>query len=366
MRTAFGKKAQELRARISLTQTEFAKRIGESLSRVSQLEHGRVSVSDAVVNKYIKALKCDGDSAHALRQFAYYSNSRLDAEKNEIPHKDIYSILASLGDKIKPETARQIRKLIDKDLGDIAPSLKFSNTRSVAIEKKRGSKQPHTKKRPSLDPNRFAFLCVLSEEIRSQFANDISRLNVELFLEGMCIKDSSFNIDILPELPSYAEGAYACIVGQKDGNILLIEEDRYIIASKSDFGRHSLLHEYSHHVLHSELLVTDSTSYLPPTDTSKLSKANLVTDCDTTPIYDVVDTVVEVEAETLATLLLVPWTQMTRSTEDFYLSRDFGEQKVKIRWLRRFLKQPAVVNAIKKVLWEKGYKDHPFFDFKLE
>jgi methionyl-tRNA formyltransferase len=51
--------AQEVRFKKGITQSDFAVAIGESLSRVSQLEHQRTSINDTVIGKYIEALDLD-------------------------------------------------------------------------------------------------------------------------------------------------------------------------------------------------------------------------------------------------------------------------------------------------------------------
>ena len=62
MRSSFGRLAQEVRFKKGITQSDFAVAIGESLSRVSQLEHQRTSINDTVIvgfneEKLKKALK---------------------------------------------------------------------------------------------------------------------------------------------------------------------------------------------------------------------------------------------------------------------------------------------------------------------
>lgn len=364
MRTSFGRKAMKLRAARGISQTEFAQLIGESVSRVSQIEHGRVSVTDAVVSKYIMGLDCSGKDAHDLRQLAAYSNSKTEAQKSGIENGDLAARITVFDERIRPETARKIKELLDRDLGEIAPHLLLNNVAAKNKDERRNGRNSRKRGIPSLTPASFARLCVLSEEIRSKFCGELQRLDVIRFLESYCVSSPTLDIDVLEALPAYADGAYACIVGTKHGNVILVEERRFLAAQRFVFFRHALMHEFSHHILHPELLETTTECYLPPSPMAKLSEEDLTKSTRESGNFEQVDTLTEVEAETLATLLLVPWTQLVRATETRYLYRDFGEEERHINRLRSYLRQPAVINAIKGELWKRGYKEHPFFDYE--
>lgn len=357
MRSTFGKQAQKRRMEMRMSQTEFAGKVGESLSRVSQLEHQRVHISDDVVGKYIEVLDCNGSQAHTLREYAEYSNSRLTAQRRNLPHDDLHALLSQFGGRLTSSSISKIKRIIADEIGEYVTTLEFSNTRSRQI-KGRSNKKFH---RPPLDPERFVDICLRAEEIRSETCLNNEKLNVEHFLELRSLRDNHFDVDIVEVLPTYSEGAYACLVGQKNTNVLLVEEERYVAACKNQsFGRHVLMHEYAHHVLHSDLLKTDTECYLPPQALAVCSTEDLSSVSDTM-IANVVDTSIEVEAECFATVLLVPWPAFMKGTELIHLSRDFGEQLDEVKRYAPYFKNPRVIDLFKKKLWERGKRDHFIF-----
>lgn len=364
MRSSFGRLAQEARVKKGITQSDFAVAIGESLSRVSQLEHQRTSINDTVIGKYIAALDLDGEAICQLRRFAEYSNSRLSAKNKNLKHDSIHALLAQYGDKLSDHTIEGIRKLITQDLDpnlalEVA-TLEFSSSKSVSKQVgARGSKKAVL--RPSLTLDRFVELCILAEKHRVRFTDpDMRKMNVEHLLAFASVWDEKFDFDVLDVLPSYAKGAFACIVGTADGHTILLEAEGYLMAVRgSGFRRHVICHEYAHHVLHANLLSSGAETYLPIQEWAKVKDEDGVEMSGT--IRQVVDTIEEVEAECFATMLLVPWTEFLKGTDPKYLAKDFGEQKDQVEIYARYFKNPAVINKFRQVLWERGEKNHPIF-----
>jgi len=363
MRSSFGRLAQDVRVRKGITQSAFASSIGESLSRVSQLEHQRTSINDAVIGKYIAALDLDGEEICKLRRFADFSNSRLSAKNKNLKHDSIHALLAQFGDKLSERTVDGIRKLIMKDLDpDLAlevATLEFANTHS-ASKLGVGRKAKKVPPRPTLTLERFVDLCLLAEERRARFSNsDTRKLNLEHLLASESAFDEKFDFDVVEVLPSYAKGAFACIVGTADEHVIILEEDGYKMAVRgSGFRRHVICHEYAHHVLHSNLLISSAETYLPVQEWAKIKRDD---EQMTGTICQVVDTQEELDAECFATMLLVPWTEFLKGTEPRYLARDFGEQQGEIERYARYFKNPAVVNKFREILWERGENNHPIF-----
>lgn len=364
MRSSFGRLAQDVRVRKGITQSAFAATIGESLSRVSQLEHQRTSINDAVIGKYIEALDLDGEEICKLRRFADFSNSRLSAKNKNLKHDSIHALLAQFGDKLSDRTVDGIRKLIMNDLDpnlalEVA-TLEFSNTHS-ASKRSVGRKPKKLPPRPTLTLERFVELCLLAEDHRGKFEDpDTRKMNLEHLLASESARDERFDFDIVEVLPPYAQGAFACIVGTADGHIILLEEEGYKMAVRgSGFRRHVICHEYAHHVLHAKLLASTAETYLPIQEWAKIREESEET---TGSICQIVDTQEELEAECFATMLLVPWKEFLKGTEPKYLARDFGEQQGEIGRYARYFKNPAVINRFREILWGRGEKNHPIFE----
>ncbi len=362
MRSSFGRLAQEIRVRKGITQSAFAAAIGESLSRVSQLEHERTNINDLVIGKYIAALDMSGDEVCKLRRFADFSNNRLSAKNKNLKHESIHALLAQHGEKLSARAVEGIRKLIMQDLGpDLAmevATLEYANTHSAS--KLRNVRKPKKFVRPILLLRRFVELCLLAEEHRARFTDPNTRkINLEDLLASEADRDEKFDFDIVDVLPTYAKGAWACIVGTAQGHTILLQEEGYKMAVRgSGFGRHVICHEYAHHVLHGKLLASDAETYLPVQEWAQVKDEKEETNG---MICQVVDTPVEVDAECFATMLLVPWTEFLKGTEPKYLARDFGEQQDEVERYAWFFKNQAVINRFREVLWERGEKDHPIF-----
>jgi transcriptional regulator with XRE-family HTH domain len=363
MRSSFGRLAQDVRVQKGITQSAFAASIGESLSRVSQLEHQRTSINDAVIGKYIEALDLDGEAICKLRRFADFSNSRLAAKNKNLQHDSIHALLKQFGDKLSASTVEGIRNLIIKDLDpDLAlevASLEFSSNQSVR-KQGTGRKPRRLPTRPTLALERFVELCLLAEEHRARFTDpNTRRMNIEYLLASESSRTEKFDFDVLEALPPYAQGAFACIVGTSNGHVILLEEEGYELAVRgSGFRRHVICHEFAHHVLHARLLDSKAETYLPIQEWAKKRDDGENT---SSMICQFVDTPEEVDAECFATMLLVPWTEFLKGTEPKYLAKDFGEQQGEVERYARFFKNPAVINRFRQILWERGEKNHPIF-----
>jgi Zn-dependent peptidase ImmA (M78 family) len=208
-------------------------------------------------------------------------------------------------------------------------------------------------------PKRFAEICLFAEDLRSQVARETSALDIGLSLEKLCSENSKLDYCVVERLPSYMDGAFACIIGELDGHTLFVEEKRFISAENGVlFARHVIGHELAHHYLHPDLLASDQRIFLPPQGLSK----NLPELIDTNgQIEQVVDTIVEAEAELFATMFLVPWVAYLKGTSSYYLSKDYGEQPKEVERYVNFFKNPSVINALREALWNRGVRRHVIF-----
>jgi transcriptional regulator with XRE-family HTH domain len=364
MRSSFGRLAQDVRVQKGMTQSAFAEAIGQSLSRVSQLEHQRTNINDVIIGKYIEVLDLDGEEICKLRQFAEFSNSRLSAKNQNLKHDSIHALLAQHGEKLTERTVEGIRKLIMQDLDPQlalqVATLEFSSTHSIS-KLDAGGKPKRTHSRALLTLGRFVELCLLAEEHRTKFTDpDTRKMNLELLLASESAQNDRFDFDVVNTLPSYANGAWACIVGTADGHTILLEEEGYAMAVRgSGFRRHVICHEFAHHVLHAKLLTSTAETYLPLQEWAKIRD-----DCEEPigTVYQVVETPEEADAECFATMLLVPWTEFLKGTEPKYLAKDFGEQQKEIERYSPYFKNAAVINRFREILWERGRRDHLIFE----
>lgn len=352
MRSTFGSLAQALRNRIGISQTEFATKIGESIARVSNLEYQRTHIGAEVLQKYVDALTVNESEAQKLREAAEFSNTKRGLQAKNVPHADIATLLVevlpNLSEKGKMRVAAaldEIRKIVEEEKGKHVATLRFSRGTFVASRKSTPTK---VKRRPGLELDRFVELCLLAWEIRKRFASDRERINIERFMAQAEAEDGSVCFDIVDQMPSYARGAYAVILGQPDGHRITIEERRFRVGVRGNaFFRHEILHEYAHHVLHADLLETGSECYLPPSDYAFLDLE--VNEDDPPPGFyfaPVIDTLVEEEAECFATLMLVPWTELASGKPFFRIAKDYGAVQKNVERFGAYFKQPAVIARI--------------------
>jgi hypothetical protein len=200
---------------------------------------------------------------------------------------------------------------------------------------------------------------LLAEEIRQRFCGEMQKLDIGLALDRLCILDATFDYQIEESMPSHLDGAFACILGHSEGHTVLMEEWRFLGALNGvHFARHVVAHELAHHFLHADRLASTVAIYLPPQELSKNSPASYGSE---KKIEQVVDTIEEVEAECFATFLLVPWVALLKGTEPRYLAQDYGEQQGEIERYAAYFKNPAVLDAFRQILWDRGQKQHPIF-----
>lgn len=362
MRNSFGKFAQELRASRGITQTAFAGKIEQSLSRISSFEHGRLTVSPEVVGEYIRVLDLKGHDAHELRKRAEFANSRKIAQNKGFVHDDLHALLAKFGSKISPRGIARIKSILADELGPNALALEFSSNKSVRV-RKIGTKRSA---RSKLDAEMFVRISLEAEAVRIKYS-DINRpVNMDAYLQTYCAEHEMLDVDIVDELPPYADGAFACIVGAELGHVILVEENRFKGAGKGAlFQRHVLAHELGHHILHAASIETSDNGYLPPQELSKLTVSEMLSEPDANlRIEQVVDTIEEVEAECFATMFLVPWRNFLKGTSTHYLYRDFGEQRLEVERYAKYFKNPRVIYEFRNQLFKKGITDFPVQAFQ--
>jgi transcriptional regulator with XRE-family HTH domain len=355
MRTGFGRFAMELRSKKGISLSRFSELVGMSASRVCNIEFGRAPATDDVVGCYIKALDLKGDDAHDLRTRATFSNGLKRSHEGDRKNPTLHAFFEAFANQLSPKAAAEIQGILERESGRTVKSLAFASNQMI-------SKAPKTRKpqlRPLPSPKRFVEICLLAEKLRSTVASETSPVKIGLALEHLATMDRSLDYKVVETLPSFMKGAFACIVGERDGHLILIEARRFVSAEKGVyFVRHVIGHELGHHYLHPHLLKSDSEVYLAPQALSKNTPEMIGTESQ---IEQVVDTIEEAEAELFSTMFLVPWTAYLKGTGLNYLAKDYGEQQDEVKRYAPHFKNRAVVDAFKFALWEEGIRQHPVF-----
>lgn len=355
MRTGFGRFAMELRAARRLKLSDFCERVGLSAPRICNIEFGRAPATDDVVGNYIRALDLKGDEAHELRTRAAFSNGVQRNLEHERRNPPLQALLEVFGGELSPKAVAEIQGIIERETGRSVKSLAFASNHMKVNEAR--SRKP--KLRPLPSPKRFAEICLTAEQIRSRVAPEMAPVKVGLAVEILAADDDHLDYQVVERLPSFMDGAFACILGERDGHVILIEADMFLSAEKGvHFVRHVISHELGHHYLHADLLSSDGEVYLAPQALAKNTPDMIGTQKQ---VEQVVDTIEEAEAELFATMFLVPWTAYLKGTALTYLASDYGEQLDEVKRYAPHFRNPAVIDAFKFALWERGTRLHPIF-----
>lgn len=358
MRPAFGRYSEKLRVERKMTQTEFSKKTGMSLSRINNIENQRSNIGEDVVRCYLRVLQCTGDEALEIRKLAVFSNGLRKRSGPETTHPPLQVMLEQFGDRISPQSVAKIQQILETETGELVETLQFSSNQTSS----KNSKIRTRRSRPSLTAKRLVEIALLAHSIRQTICKNTEKLDVGFLLQVLSVNDDNFDFTIVDRLPSYLEGAFACIVGDAEGHTILIEEKRFVSASKGVFfARHVICHEISHHFLHGEHLKSKNVAFFAPQELSKNASSMIGSPRQ---IEQVVDTLMEVEAECFATFLLVPWEAFLKGTACSYLASDFGEQPKEVERYARYFQNRAVINEFKSELWAMGQNRHPIFDNK--
>jgi transcriptional regulator with XRE-family HTH domain len=355
MRTGFGRFAMELRSKRGMSLSRFSEIVDMSAPRICNIEFGRAPATDDVLGCYIKALDLKGDDAHELRARASFSNGLQRSVEEERQNPPLHALFEAFANQLSPKAVAEIQSILERESGRTVSSLAFASNQMLSKSNK--ARKPRSRPIPS--PKRFVEICLLAEEVRAKVAHEMSPVKIGLALERLAITEERLDYRVVEALPSFMAGAFACIVGQKDGHIILIEARRFKSAESGVyFVRHVIGHEMGHHYLHPRLLQSDGEVYVAPQALSKNTPEMIGTERQ---IEQVVDSIEEAEAELFATMFLVPWTAFLKGTGFSYLARDYGEQPDEVKRYAPYFKNPAVIDAFRFALWERGVRLHPVF-----
>lgn len=363
MRSSFGDFAVALRQRLGMSQTEFSFEIGESLARVSNLEHYRTNIGKDVLERYTRVLQCSEQEAEMLREHAEHSNSVRRLRAKDEPLEDIQALLSNYGHQLSERAKTAIRRAIEEDIGTTVAHLRLQNARHLSASILGGSRRKVRVMRPELSIQRFTEVVLQAEQVRKRHVSDKDRLHIGKFLDAECLENPALDLDIVDVMPLFAQGAYAVIMGHHAGHTIVVREEMYRGAQKGvKFWRHAIMHEFSHHKLHPNLLESENECFLAP----YLPDENAVAvvkreEASESGNYEAIDTLVEAEAELFSTMTLVPWIEFVRRPDGRYLSDDFGEEQRHIAFFGKYFRNPRLIHELKLRLWNTGYRDHPIF-----
>lgn len=355
MRSAFGRLGQQLRLKRGMNQKEFSELSGFALSHVSNLEHQRANISDDVVSIYVQTLNLDGADAHELRKLAHFSNSLRKSPEPDSSLSPLRVMFEQFGDRISPRATAEIQRILERETGEKVSALTFASNQFGRGKSKRNG----LRARPSLSAPRFVEIALIAEKVRGRVCGETSKLDIGEALDRFSLTEPNLDYDIRERLPTSLEGAFAAILGHKEGHTIVLEESRFISALNGVyFARHAVAHELGHHFLHSQLLASEEPLWFAPQELAKNSASTFGSD---QRIEQVVDTIEEAEAECFATFLLVPWTEFLKGKANIYLSKDFGEQQGEVERYARYFALDSVKDVFRRCLRDLGLRHHPIF-----
>lgn len=183
MRSSLGRFAMELRGKRGLSQTAFSEAVGMSLSRISNIEFQRASVSDDVVGAYIAALNCNGEEALELQKRAQFSNNAKRGVQDGVKYPPLLALFEQFSDRISPRAAADIQKILERETGERIEALAFSSNQRTSNT----NKSTRTPLRPSLLPSQFAAICLMAYDIRQKVCGEMARVEIGVSIEQLCL-----------------------------------------------------------------------------------------------------------------------------------------------------------------------------------
>lgn len=330
-----------------MSQSAFAELLGESMPRVSNLEYQRTNIGDDILRRYQEILTENKAERDRLAELAKLSNGRRFFVAKDAAHDRLHMVVYTYGNLLSDEAIEKINAIIDDEIGDAiaektgdrpnALRLETTMTRSTG-QRKRARKR--REKGASVSADSFFSIALLAEEMRSKCCGLSDRLDILRFLEGEELEAKTLCFDIVASMPSFADGAFACIVGDGEINRIIVQS-RFVrlVERGGGYARHVLAHEYGHHLLHSEFLSGGGPSFLPP---QELARIDPDLEYSSVGANQIVENSVEAEAECFATLLLVPWQRLLGTTSTRELAWQYKEEDSRIEKHRRYLRIPPV------------------------
>jgi len=352
MRSDFGNRAKALRARLGISQTEFAKTLGEQITRISNLEYGRTNIGEDVLARYVSLLCQSEDEAENLRELARFSNTKRTLASKKEPLPSIQALVSLYGDKLSEASKKKIRELIAEDAGQEAKAdIKVMNLlkRSAVNENRKKAGRRHL-----LTAERFADIVLFADEVRRTHFKENEKVQVERLFEAVALEDGSFDYDVVENMPDVAQDSFACVIGDVDGVVVYSRKDLFQRAIFGNpFAGFAHCHEFGHFALHKQFLASEEKAIinLQPSNSFESDSGN----------FEYLASPEEEEAEVFATFLMVPF-HFLFGKVSAYINSDYAIPDGKTKHcLRFYCRNPAVIDQLKWRLFDRGDSDHPIF-----
>jgi len=376
--------AQKKRLERGLSQTEFAQLIGLSVQKVSHLEHQRVSISEAVIEKYVVVLAGDARDAREFRELAQLSNKMRQAKgggeaKGVDPNLNrVVAILSQFGHELPKATIDQILGKLSEDLGNrispnallgvearetqVAGVLAHLDDEDLII--RHGQKRTRRKKEktPRILLGRFVELVLSSEKFRDRMSVTDGKLDVGLLLDRMMLEHDDFDLDVVGRMPKPLSGKHSSTVFAKSGTTIFLEMDYYKNVQHGYFERHLCCHEISHYLLHKNKMPKGAAVIVNPAycdNESGVSPSGAV--IEGAKKIDRADTIDEIEADIMAALIMVPWQRYLSASSGNTLADDYRAHPKWVKTVKGYLRQDGVLRELRERLWAQRRNDHPIF-----
>lgn len=353
MRGAFGNRVSDYRSRLGYSLRSFASEVGVSPSQMSNIELGREPISERVLDLYVEHLRVDEGEERELRQLAAASAARrLEATLGTEPHvADLIALLRLFGTDLSGEAVGRFKKEIERDLGISANALFLQIGNRQAGRAKREAKA-----REKMLPVRLASLAWLGMCIRRSRYTDREILIVDVLLDKLAAFDPLFDYQIVTKMPDAQADAFAYLRKEGDGFTLYLRESMFQRSSHDPYYRYVIAHEISHYILHRGLFSEGSSTTALPT--ARISE----TSNNSRPRKEIIESLPELDADSLAIFLLIPWERFLTNLSFDELAKDYNVHSEKVDQIGKLFRLKAVYEELARVLYELGEYDHPIFN----
>lgn len=353
MRDAFGRKVAELRARESFSLRSFSKAVGISPSQLSNIENGREAISDRVLNAYLRQFNLSECEAQELEQLAKLSSARrVELIQGTAPQiVDLVAILRLFGADLSGDAVKKFRLELERNLGISASALflQIGNRQAGRAKRERET-------RAKMLPTRMASLAWLGSQIRRKRFDDYSKAVIDVFLDLLASSDLLFNYEIVERMPDRQADAFAYLQKEGDGFTLYLAEKLFLKAASDPYYRYVVAHEVAHYILHRELFQNGAES-IPLPSAKKLS-----TGPQEKNLLEIIESLPELDADTLAVFILIPWERFLTGLTFSELADDYHVDASKVETIGRIFRNKSVYEELAFVLWGLEIRDHKIFD----
>lgn len=299
---------------IDIGRVELSRKLGKSLSYLSQVESGSVNFNEALCQDYIVALGLDQRQTDEFCELVRFLNAKRKAPNSTDAGKRLSAIVAIYGDELDQVDIEIIEEMVAQGLGKQSDYRKGRNAS------------------PSrMTPERFLEIFYLAMDQKNRIAKDDELVPVCRLVEKEAAVQPRFKLTFHDKMPERLGDVWACVEHHVEGREAHFLSQNYERAFDGcSFNRHVVAHEFGHYILEHKGI-----NFLKPT---MIGKTRSTGSAD--------DPVEELEADIFATLLLVPWRRMVRGDSANELAKRFHAEKKWITKASGMLKVPIIKRQI--------------------